>query len=86
MLAPVLCALRFALTHVPSSTNKPFGVVAAVRASVWTAIRDNEELGVGSEVVREELDLVTDQFLIALVALSASNAFLLYAVVKRLTM
>ena len=33
-----------------------------MRAAVWTAVRDNDELGIGSEVVRQEMDMVTDQF------------------------
>ena len=55
-----------------------------MRAAVWTAVRDNDELGIGSEVVRQEMDMVTDQFIIAFGALALSNTFLLYAVCKAL--
>ena len=86
VLQPVACALQFALSRMETLNlaNKPFGVVAAVRAAVWTAVRDNDELGIGSEVVRQEMDLVTDQFIIAFGALALSNTFLLYAVCKAL--
>ena len=55
-----------------------------MRAAVWTAVRDNDELGIGSEVVRQEMDMVTDQFIIAFGALALSNTLLLYAVCKAL--
>ena len=77
-----LDALGFALAHAPPDAPAigilPDGFMPAVKLAAWQALKDDPNYG--GQLIREELDVITTQAVIAFAALCVSTALLVVEV------
>jgi len=80
---PFLDALAWARSRDAGAGGAFDRTISAVRYSAWEALKDSEDFG--GQLLREELDLVTDQIMIAFAGLALSFSILI-AVTARLAL